>query len=76
VAARQIRKERFRHTLQPTALVHEAYLQLLKQKDKDWKNRAHFYAFASQVNHRGEPYVKGRVARGEAPETDEAQLQP
>jgi RNA polymerase sigma-70 factor (ECF subfamily) len=52
VAARQLRNERQGHTLQPTALVHEAYLQLLRQKDKDWKNRAHFFAVASQVMRR------------------------
>src|ERR1022692_3086761 len=52
VAARQLRRERLGHTLQPTALVHEAYLQLLGQKDKEWKNRAHFFGVASQVMRR------------------------
>ena len=49
IAARRLGGERVGHTLQPTALVHEAYLQLLKQRDNDWKNRAHFFAVASQV---------------------------
>ncbi len=49
LAAKQLRRERQGHTLQPTALVHEVYLELLNQKNKDWQNRAHFFAFASQV---------------------------
>jgi RNA polymerase sigma factor (TIGR02999 family) len=37
------------HTLQPTALVHEAYLRLVHQTTTDWRSRAHFVAFASKV---------------------------
>jgi RNA polymerase sigma factor (TIGR02999 family) len=43
-----MRNERAGHTLQPTALVNEAYLKLLKQTIP-WRNRAHFFAVASQV---------------------------
>lgn len=49
IAARRFRLERRDHTLQPTALVHEAYLRLLQQKDKDWRSRAHFFAVAAQI---------------------------
>ena len=41
VAARQLHRERNGHTLQPTALVHEAYLRLVEQRDVDWQSRAH-----------------------------------
>lgn len=37
------------HTLQTTALIHEAYLKLADQKDKQWQNRAHFFAVAGQA---------------------------
>jgi RNA polymerase sigma-70 factor (ECF subfamily) len=49
IAARFMRSERPEHTLQPTALVHEAYLKLLNQKDVDWQNRAHFYGVAAKT---------------------------
>ena len=52
VAARQLRRERADHTLQPTALVHEAYVKLVDQRRVDWRNRAHFYGVASQVMRR------------------------
>jgi RNA polymerase sigma-70 factor, ECF subfamily len=44
-----MRNERPGHTLQPTALVHEAYARLLKQKQPDYSNRAHFMGVAAQV---------------------------
>jgi RNA polymerase sigma factor (TIGR02999 family) len=44
-----LRSERQGHTLQPTALVNEAYLKLAKQKKLPWQNRAHFYAVAARV---------------------------
>ncbi len=44
-----LRGERPGHTLQPTALVHEAYLKLAKPKKILWKNRTHFYAVAARV---------------------------
>ncbi len=37
------------HTLQTTALIHEAYLKLADQKDKQWQNRTHFFAVAAQA---------------------------
>ena len=40
------------HTLQPTALVHEAYLRLIEQRSVDWENRAHFFGVAAQVMRR------------------------
>ena len=43
-AAAYLRRERADHTLQPTALVHEAYLRLLGQQRVVWQNRAHFSA--------------------------------
>lgn len=42
-------KERSNHTLQPTALVHEAFIKLSKQSGIDWKNRSHFYGIASHL---------------------------
>ena len=52
IAARQLRRERDGHTLQPTALVHEAYLRLVAQRSVDWQGRAHFYGVAAQVMRR------------------------
>jgi RNA polymerase sigma factor (TIGR02999 family) len=52
VAARQLRNERADHTLQPTALVHEAYIRLVGQRQVDWDNRAHFFGVAAQVMRR------------------------
>jgi RNA polymerase sigma factor (TIGR02999 family) len=52
VAKRQLRSERAGHTLQPTALVHEAYLRLIDQRHVDWQDRAHFFGVAAQVMRR------------------------
>ena len=53
LAANYLRRERRPdHTLQPTALVHEAYLRLVDQSRVDWKNRAHFCALASEMMRR------------------------
>jgi RNA polymerase sigma factor (TIGR02999 family) len=52
IAARYMRRERPNHTLQPTALVHEAYLKLLEQKDVTWQNRAHFFGVAADCMRR------------------------
>ena len=51
-AAGYLRKERAGHTLQPTALVHEAYLRLIDQRDVRWQNRAHFFGVAAQAMRR------------------------
>lgn len=52
LAERQFRLERPGHTLQSTALVNEAFLELVSQKQKTWKNRAHFFAVASLIMRR------------------------
>jgi RNA polymerase sigma factor (TIGR02999 family) len=49
IARRYIRKERSGHTLEPTALVNEAYLRLIEWKSVDWQNRAHFFAVAAKM---------------------------
>ena len=49
MAANFLRGERQGHTLQPTALINEAYLRLVKQEDMTWQNRAHFLAWASHT---------------------------
>src|SRR5215475_2098774 len=49
LAARYLRRERPDHTLQATALVNEAYLQLIGQQQMDWKNRAHFIGVAAHL---------------------------
>jgi RNA polymerase sigma-70 factor (ECF subfamily) len=52
IAARYMRRERSDHTLQATALIHEAYVDLIDQHTKDWQNRAHFYGVAASVMRR------------------------
>src|SRR5436190_5228348 len=52
LAARQLRRERSHHTLQPTALVHEAYLRLIDQRHVPWQGRAHFIAVAATMMRR------------------------
>ena len=51
-AAAHLRRERVEHTLQPTALVHEAYLRLVRQDLMVWQNRAQFFGVASQMMRR------------------------
>jgi RNA polymerase sigma factor (TIGR02999 family) len=51
-AAAYLRRERRDHTLQPTALVHEAYLRLIGQDRVAWQNRAHFFCIAAQMMRR------------------------
>ncbi len=48
IASRNMRRERGEHTLQTTALVHEAYLRLFGSDAITWQNRAHFYAVAAR----------------------------
>jgi RNA polymerase sigma-70 factor, ECF subfamily len=52
LAERHFRRERVGHTLQPTAVVHEAYFRLVDQTRVTWKNRGHFFAVASQAMRR------------------------
>lgn len=52
LANNYLRRERQGHTLQPTALVNEAYLKLIDQKSARWQNRAQFYGIAAQLMRR------------------------
>jgi len=52
IAGAQLRNERPGHTLQATALVHEAYIKLIDQRDVSWQNRAHFFGIAAQMMRR------------------------
>lgn len=52
LAQQYLRRERPDHTLQPTALVHEAYFRLVDQRNVSWQNRAHFFGIAAQVMRR------------------------
>ena len=67
LAHRYMEGERAGHTLQPTALVHEAFLKLVDQTQVDWKGRSHFFAVGAQamrrilVNH---AKSRGRIKRG------------
>jgi RNA polymerase sigma-70 factor, ECF subfamily len=49
LAASHLRRERKSHTLQPTALVHEAFLRLVDQSNPRWENRSHFYGIAARL---------------------------
>lgn len=51
-AARYLRRERPGHTLQTTALIHEAYLRLIDVKDVQWQGRTHFFAIAANLMRR------------------------
>lgn len=52
IAIRQLQAERAGHTLEPSGLVHLAYVRLVNQPGTDWRNRAHFFAVASRVMRR------------------------
>ncbi|HVN78465.1 MAG TPA: sigma-70 family RNA polymerase sigma factor [Terriglobia bacterium] len=52
LARHYMRQERQDHTLQTTALVHEAYLRLIEQRQTNWQNRAHFFGIAAQLMRR------------------------
>lgn len=52
LAGNYLRRERAEHTLQPTALVNEAYLKLVDQRNARWQNRAHFFGIAAQLMRR------------------------
>lgn len=51
-AHRYLQKERAGHTLQTTALVHEAYLKLIRQENVEWESRSHFFAIAATMMRR------------------------
>lgn len=64
LAASYMRVERDDHTLQPTALVHEAYLGLVKQREVQWRGRAHFFAIAATIMRRIlVDYARARLAQ-------------
>lgn len=52
LAVHYMRGERESHTLQPTALVHEAYMRLVDQRNASWQNRSHFFGIAAQAMRR------------------------
>jgi RNA polymerase sigma factor (TIGR02999 family) len=52
IAGGHLRGERVGHTLQATALVHEAYMKLVDQREVNWQNRAHFFGVAAQLMRR------------------------
>jgi RNA polymerase sigma factor (TIGR02999 family) len=67
LAARKMAAERPGHTLQPTALVHEAYLRLVGEGHEHWDGRAHFYVAAAEAMRRiliESARGKGRLKRG------------
>jgi RNA polymerase sigma factor (TIGR02999 family) len=64
-----MRRERSDHTLQPTALVHEAYLRLIDQRGVDWHNRAHFFGIAARMMRR---ILVDRARRRQAAKRDGA----
>ena len=66
-AARYLRRERKNHTLQPTALVNEAFMKLVDQRSVQWQNRAHFFGVAAQAMRRiviDHARTRQRVKRG------------
>src|SRR5258708_29919299 len=52
LARQYMRRERQGHTLQTTALINEAYVRLVDQKNVHWQNRAHFFAISAQIMRR------------------------
>jgi RNA polymerase sigma factor (TIGR02999 family) len=63
-----LHKERVGHTLQPTALVHEAYMRMVDHSRVEWQGKAHFYAVCAKAMHRiliDHARGRGRVKRGE-----------
>ena len=80
IAANYLARERRDHTLQPTALVHEAYLRLVNQRSVDWYNRAQFYGLAANmmrrilVNHAESKNAEKRGSGGEKLPFDEVSV--
>lgn len=52
IAGKYLRRERVGHSLQPTALVHEAYIRLVDMKQIDWQSRSHFFAVSAMLMRR------------------------
>ena len=78
LAQHYLSRERAGHTLQTTALVHEAYLRLVDQKAVDWQNRAQFFGIAAQmmrrilINHARERNAQKRQGYATKVSLDEA----
>ncbi|MFG0319305.1 MAG: sigma-70 family RNA polymerase sigma factor [Planctomycetota bacterium JB042] len=78
LADRHLAKERGDHTLQPTALVHEAWIRLVDQQNRDWRNRSHFLCVAAMamrrilVNHAVAKKARKRGGTRRKVELDEA----
>ena len=74
-----LRRERPGHTLQPTALIHEAYLRLIDQGQPEWKSRSHFFSFAAHlmrqilVDHARAHHAAKRGGSGQQVPLDEVQ---
>jgi RNA polymerase sigma factor (TIGR02999 family) len=67
IARRYLRMERSEHTIQATALVHEAYLRLIDVQNLTWQDRAHFFAVAASIMRRilvDHARARGRAKRG------------
>ena len=67
LAAARMQRDMAGHTLQPTALVHEAWMRMVGETDRTWKNRAHFFAAASECMRRiliESARRKSRIKRG------------
>ena len=79
IARRHLARERRDHTLQPSSVVQEAFLRLLKGGDISWQNRTHFCAVASQVMRRvlvDYARARNRIKRGESPVRMELEAPP
>src|SRR4051794_13876734 len=76
LAAAYLRRERPEHTLQPTALVNEAYVRLIEQRAVPWQNRAHFFGIAAQIMRRilVDHARKRRAIKRDAPGGEEVPL--
>jgi len=78
LAQKYLSHERVNHTLQTTALVHEAYLRLVDQKAVDWQNRAQFFGIAASmmrrilINHANDRHAKKRQGYATRISLDEA----
>ena len=79
-ARRYLRRERANHTLQTTALIHEAYLKLIDQREVNWESRTHFFAVAANmmrrilVDHARTKHREKRGGAGENLPLEEAML--
>ncbi len=77
LAHNYLRRERREHTLQTTALVHEAYMKLIDQRSVDWKNRAQFFALSAQAMRRilidnARQHISEKRGKGEKISLDDA----